>query len=437
MKSAAAERVIERCSTLKCGSFLERLNAPPQFLKKGKMNAQSDEKKKSSIKRELLIKRGDFLFSDEALPYIDAIVDDLEWKTGKKDITFSKSILEDYLKFLELIVLYPRVIVGFAKIRSTKEYRAKLRRKGHLDIENNLYKTLLNKKILYNAEVISPDNSPEKIVRDFLPKSPKLKSIFQKNLDNNKLDFDFETKKDDEIIILAESFGKAMYFSEFARTAQIPYYLSDEELDSLKWLDETENHIKHGLINFFKERLDKGSEKILRHLNQIGVPHIFPETPIASIILNESKKPDDLLLIALQLRDEFKSFRKEIIFLEEKLYNENIPIKKKQKIMKRVHSLAQEIWPEQKYSFFKETFEQSGLLYSAVSDTMTNLSLNNISNLVMEISNKPLEIVLKSIRLKKIRILLKAKKRFLNTTGCSIKLSQIFNLPRKIIDSGE
>jgi hypothetical protein len=32
IKSAVAERVIEQCSTLKGGSVLERLNAPPQFL---------------------------------------------------------------------------------------------------------------------------------------------------------------------------------------------------------------------------------------------------------------------------------------------------------------------------------------------------------------------------------------------------------------------
>jgi hypothetical protein len=32
IKSAVAERVIEQCSTLKGGSVLERLNAPPQSL---------------------------------------------------------------------------------------------------------------------------------------------------------------------------------------------------------------------------------------------------------------------------------------------------------------------------------------------------------------------------------------------------------------------
>jgi len=52
-----------------------------------------------------------------------------------------------------------------------------------------------------------------------------------------------------------------------------------------------------------------------------------------------SNRPEDFLMIALQLRDEYRDFRKEMIELETELLSEDVSLKRKMKLQRHVFQL--------------------------------------------------------------------------------------------------
>ena len=104
---------------------------------------------------------------------------------------------------------------------------------------------------------------------------------------------------------------------DFASESRTPFHISEREAANLRPRESVEDALSAGVIAALKQRLDSGAAADLERLENIGAPVVFPRTPIAAQILEHSDKPDDLLRVALDLRQEAKHFRASLRQVEE------------------------------------------------------------------------------------------------------------------------
>ena len=170
-------------------------------------------------------------------------------------------------------------------------------------------------------------------------------------------------------------------------------------------------------------------------INELGNKIIYPETPIAWQIIRDSSKLEDFLPVALQLREEYKVFRKTTIKIEEELFSDETTLKRKAKLVKELNLMAAEIWKGQENTTQRVAQDFSSLLDLTLNQA-TNLSLGNFPKLLDFVLGKPTEILLSKLHQRKVKVLMNSKKQFMSSRKWMNKLSSIFSLPEDKIKKG-
>lgn len=403
-------------------------------------------KMKSKLPRsnELPIKRGDFIFSSQTIPNPNAIL--ARWSKSNPKIIFSPYLLQHYLQFLETIILNERLILTNAVIHDStdkklldKNYIRELggvwRKQGILDIEDDLVQQLYDHDIL-KPLLLSPDSySPKFYIDKYLTLSSYLNkelNIYSKIYKRNYKSGDSEIAKRGGYLTLVSEYGVPLAISEFARDKRIPYLLGDIELSNISKLDEIETKLSTGIISFLKENLDKGTQLQIDWLSSIGTPLTFPKTPLAWKIIQNSNQPKDLIQVALQLRTDFKSFRRNMISLEEELYDETTTLQRKRKIMNEVNFMAKGLWSEEKLGYQKISQEITDFIKLIPSDFSFNPA-REIPSITSYLISKPINTLIDAFQRRKIKTLIKARKDFMKSKLWIKKLSSIFSFPEEAV----
>ncbi|HEX6372534.1 MAG TPA: hypothetical protein VF006_26675 [Longimicrobium sp.] len=230
---------------------------------------------------------------------------------------------------------------------------------------------------------------------------------------------------------LASLFGEPYYLGELARELDIPYFLSPWEHASISWTEKAELKLGTGALQFLKDRLDAGAEAQLALLSELGTPVIFPSTPIAAIILDESRQPADLLTVALQLRDEYASFRRTASDLETQMNDESLSLARRVKIAAEIHSLGNLLGNHER-GFYKETRALTGMLddvAQAAADISGAASMSSLPQLLGNLR----AYLTGARRRRKVRVLLRARKRFFVRPNRLAHVGQLFGVPKAVV----
>jgi hypothetical protein len=390
----------------------------------------------------LFAERGDFILPSEALPEPDIIV---STHSERKKVEFRADVLQDYLNFLELVVLNERLIVGYynvfadldSALKDSKAFSPLFTRyylRGSLNLYEEMFKILMEREILFKVQLDPTESSPQAQVLKHLPLSDRLRSMLDENRDFSK---DYEKDKDVvealALASLALEVGMPLHLSEIAWRAQLPYLLTPQQISAVSSVERVELNLRKSVMTHLTERLNEGARRELNRIAELGVRTVFPETPIAGQIVMDSSSPEDFLLIALQLRDEYKTFRKEMIELEAELLSEDTSLKRKIRLQRHLDSLAAELWPNNQSGIWKEALELSNILSISPLDP---LGVRGVAKLTKLILDKPSDLLLRLIRRRKVRVLLKTRKKFLESKGWPTKLAKVFQLPKRVVKDG-
>jgi hypothetical protein len=398
-------------------------------------------------------KPGDTLFTATSIPEGEVIF----WKDSKhkKDYTLHIGSLRNYLELLELLILNNRIIIGYEhpyEVRLTpKEWDNKdirlliemesglFRRVGVYSLKEQLEVMVKGKDIIIEAIVTDKEvQTPDKLVDRYLSIDQSLQKRHESNMEQAKYIgvTDKNVASDISHAILTRMYGATLYLSECCRRAGISYWLHPLEEEMLANYFQMENTVKSSVINEIKTYLDRGAQRQIEELAKLGVRTVFPQTPIASMILINSNKPEDINTVALQLREEYKQIRAYMTQIQEELWKEDTSLERKIKISKELQKLCSEIWPEKQEGWRAAVEPVTGFLNLAI-ESASSPTLQTVPKAVDFIVKQPFELITRALRRRKLRVLLEAKKNFLRSSNWSQKLAHIFNISEEEVKTAQ
>lgn len=313
---------------------------------------------------------------------------------------------------------------------------------GSLDIGKDAMQSLQMEgilsivKLMIEGEAPGQYKSPKNYIDQYFNSSNHLRDYFARVINSlDKIDNFQGDKEKLAYKVMVNRFGRPLFISDYARQSVSTYFLAPFEAEDLTKFEKRELKLAKSTIQIIKDSLDLGARKEIDKIREFGLKTIFPETPIASQILQESKDPKDMVKVALYLRNEYRSFRKYMIELESELLSESTSIKKKKTILKEINNLASELWPVEERNFRHEALELPAIL-SAAPEAILSASITDIGQLAKSILSQPIDLTLRLLRRHKVRVLLKSKKEFLKSSKWAETLAAIFRLKKEEIIRG-
>ena len=396
--------------------------------------------KKNSEGQAILVRRGDLLLAHNAIPNADHIL----WPDPPGGpLTLNVNALEDYLRFLEFVVLYDRIIVVESPYMTgtscevvtggMRVFRIPLVRRCPLDLQEGCNKTLEKEQILKKQTVESDDPMPEDFVTMYAA-TPKVRNALQKEwrIASDDDEWSGQFKNDLAFARVARSFGSAMFLSNFAKQTQAPIVFSSEQTDAIGGIEKSELSMRRAVINDLKERLDAGALDEIKRIEARGVNTIFPQTPLGWEIVRDAIVPEDLLDIALDLRKEYKQLRESMIEVDKIVLSETSTIQDKKKALREIEGLAREIWPTCRDGVHEKVLtEASSLLELAAAMGKPDGGLD-VSAKLAKILSTPIGLILRALRRRRVKVLLKAKREFMYGRDFIGKIASVFNIPESI-----
>ncbi|TXN34990.1 hypothetical protein FVB32_10355 [Flagellimonas hymeniacidonis] len=391
-------------------------------------------------KPNLTIQKGDIMLSPEMLPWADAIV-----TTSAKNQLFDSTLLKRYLDFLELVVLNNRLLISY-KPKTDLSARVddelippplySFKVKGDLNLDENMTNFLDKQGILLSGRLPACKYKDDlEVIEKYLPYNKDLKQYYSKAQEVVFRQYskirDKEVVHQLTLIQMGEDIGNTLYLNEAFKQFELPYILAEENTYLIETIEENERKTQTGVINYLKKSLNDGALKEVERLATIGGSTVFPYTPIASEIVMNSNNPEDFLKVAMELRTSYKKFREEMVEIEKMLFDSELSLKKKLKLVKTIEGLANELWSNHTNGFRKSTIEISGL-----SDILEPMTYASSAGLVKKILEYPTDLILSHLRKRKVRVMLNSKKNFLSSKDLTQKLTTIFHLPKQDIIDG-
>lgn len=388
---------------------------------------------------------GDVLFSTRRMPTGGILF----WKDFNNKGAGCKIFIDnlrDYLKLLELLVLFERVIVGefptiverftvnetnSEKVKmALEDYSLLYRLAPALELGEDLKNRTEEKGIIVDAVLENKQlQSPSELVQRYMNVDKHLEDKFEERCTEIKRGY----KLDDRLAArvaettLAMDYGGPLYISEFCRLAGIAYWLDEEEEKMLANLQILESSTRTQVIGALKESLDIGARKELETIEKLGVNTIFPESPIASSIIMESNRPEDLNIVALQMRDKFSNLRCYMNEIQKEILNEDVSLEKKIKLSKEIETMRNELWKE-KHQGWETILNQTTSLIHTVIGASTMPIVYSLPDIVLFLLGQPYASIRGAIRKRKIRVLLESKRDFLRSKNCIGKIASIFGI---------
>ena len=388
---------------------------------------------------------GDVLFSVRGMP-TGGILFWKDFDNKGEGCKIRIDSLRNYLKLLELLVLFERVIVGeFPTIverftvNETNDEKVKMALDDYsvlyrivpaLDLGKDLRDRTKEKGIIVDAVLENKQLQPPiELVARYMNIDKYLENESRERSSDIKRHYELDDRLAARITVatLALDYGGPLYISEFCRLAGIAYWLSGTEERMLANLQRLEYSTRTQVIGAFKESLDIGARKELENIEKLGVNTIFPESPIASSIIMESNHPEDLNIVALQMRDKFSNLRCYMNEIQKEILNEDVSLEKKIKLSKEIEKMRNELWKE-KHQGWETILNQTTSLIHTVIGASTMPTVYSLPNIVLFLLGQPYASIRGAIRKRKIRVLLESKRDFLRSKNCIGKIASIFGI---------
>lgn len=383
---------------------------------------------------------GDVLISSEAIPYPGDILQGFN-TDSRVEPYFNLGRLRSFLEFLEYVILCERLICPVPSFlpQTNRIVNGKgtwlnfvvFGANGDLDFSiENVGDKLADSGVLISAVIDIGDATSDDTIARLMPSSSYLQRAFAGYLHSSE-----KTGKYDKFAMaqahMAARIGTPLHIAEAARIARLPYILGEVQSRDLVGYESEILKVRRSVTQILVERLNHGAREELAKLANLGAPLPFPETPFASLIVQNATTPRGMLDAALQLRSEFALFRREMNQIEADLTSENLPTKIRLKRLKEIEWLADSLWRDKPTDLRATAMTLSDALL-AVPEALSAPSLGSVKTVAEKFSALPVDRLLDIYRQRKVRLLIKAKKSFLNSASSLRRLAKIFDIPESI-----
>lgn len=393
---------------------------------------------------KLKLSPGDVLLSSMALPYPGAIVTGTK---GSKNEPFEPYLdfrsIRRLLEFLEHVVLCERLILQVPQYASVSErlIRGKawgdfavFQAVGDLDYTTeSLGKRLEQAGVLFPAQLAIGTSTADDLVGALLPNSGWMKKRFAYFADGAT---HLPIKRQASYINaqMAAHVGAPLHILEAAGLTGIPFIQSDYEAKGLAGYEREALRVRRSVTQLLLDRLNHGARKEIEKLADVGPVSVFPETPIARLIVSEAKTPEGLVETALALRGEFAGFRSAMNQLQSDLVSESLSLSVRLKRLHELEQLADALWKEPRKDLRTNAQAISEALF-AIPEVVATPSVNSVASLANKLIALPVERLIGLYKHRKIRLLQKAKRNFLHNNDATAKLAEIFGVSETVARS--
>ncbi len=364
-------------------------------------------------------KVGRIILSKFSFPSADAII-------NKKNNTISRQFLREYISFLEIIVLYEELLIVNQPFTVTLEdYNDRsspiysdfdyLDFAGDAQLNDGISK--LRSTESWIQEVIFDINGLAADPTIFAAKTIEVMAGGAENLGH--------PPHAEDLYQTVFSHGQAMAAFEVARSLNLPFFGPKVEYHPLVLKQEEEAKIvERNITSRFKERLDSGAKEILEQISRYSDQYNFDVSPISALILERAYEPKDMLFVALDLRDEYRSFRRRNQELEEILFDQNASKQKKLAAIDEIDRVLTNLWGKHEGGFARHLKTTGGIIDQALDYSKDGLTLKN---LIQFVSSAPMEYIVEQVRRRNYRVLFDAKDSFLRQASVESKVAQLFS----------
>lgn len=417
-------------------------------------DAENDLKLSQQERPVLESLSSDILLSYEALPYPGAILrgfrkrrDDLDVIPEISDVIpefepyVDFSEIQNLLEFLEHVVLCERLIltkprlaektISLVEGAETEWDFSVYSFTGDLNFgTEELVNKLENAGVLMEAELHVGEATADDFISANIQGSQWLKNRYAKFLEYasqiGQLD-----KADYANAKMAFFIGVPLHTAQAAGMAGVPFILGSRETQEISGYEQENLRTRRSVTQLLLDRLNTGARKEIKKLSEFGPAWIFPETPIAQMLVDRASSVGGLVDAALEIRKEFVEFRKLMNQIQFDLIENSLPLSKRLRRLRELEFLADSLWKENKTNFRTAATPVAEAL-CAIPEVTTKPSMNSITELATKLLALPVEQLISIYRRRKIRLLIKAKKNFLNNADATCKLAQILGVPIEI-----
>jgi hypothetical protein len=390
---------------------------------------------------------GDILISHEALPYPGAILRGFRKRQNDSEfvpeyepyVDFGE--IKELLEFLEHVVLCERLILAKPRLaKKTIEIAegedtcwdfSVYRLTGDLDFgTEELVNQLESAGVVMEAELHVGEATADDFISTNIQSNRWLKDRYAKFLEH-ALPIEGFNKTDYAKSKMAVFIGAPLHTAQAAGMAGVPYILGSREIQEVIGYEQENLRVRRSVTKILLDRLNRGARNEIEKLAELGPARIFPETPIAQIIVNRASNVKGLVDAALELRKEFVEFRKLMNQIESDLVQNSQPLSKRLRRMRELEFLANSLWKENKTDFRTTATSVSEAL-NAIPEVAAKPSMISITELATKLLALPVEKLIAVYRRRKIRLLINAKKNFLKNADATDKLAQIFGVSKEV-----
>jgi hypothetical protein len=375
---------------------------------------------------------GDLVIVADAFSPSDAIIE-----RGDKKLEFQPHRLADILRFLECIVLYDRIVVGSCS------FKTPLSRQGPVeswfrmykivsisptrDYEDRMPTQLQTAGVLSYCTVDLPDISAREHFDQNLAHSSLIRRLIKKVQK-------YLTEREYAVLTTWITLGRPLYVAEAARRANVPYLVERDPANRIARFEIAERRQYLSVVEQLRESIGRAAQRELDRIAALTGRTPFPPTPIAMQILSMVDRGEDLCAAALQLRQDYQSFRRHMIELDCEMHSDHVTLRRKLRILNEMQAITDDLWPAQMRGRRREFVDAASVI--AGLPTAVPTGPVSVASLVNTILTKPIDVFISAVRRRRYRMLFRANRTFLRSKGMTDRLAKIFGVNRRVIADG-
>ncbi len=396
-----------------------------------------------SVKRKVLkAAPGDVLFSRHSMPVPEIILTgfDAERRFENEQPEVNLNALQGFLELLEFVVLTERLVVPIPQFQpetirliEDEEFEFMVYRVvGNLSYDTEaLLDRLGDAGVLCEAQIDVGCKTADDVIAQLLPVSKALRAHCAKFSEYAR-GYGDELRTAIVNAKMAVRIGAPLHVALAAGRARVPYVLDGRERRYVESYERESLRSRKTVGRMLLDRINASARREVSQLINIGVPTVFPETPIASMILHSSATPAEMVDVALQLRDQFASFRHHLNGIEHDLANEDQSLKVRLKRVRELERLAASLWPKAKTDLCTSAVNVADALL-AIPELAAAPSPEGASKMIERLAQLPLDVIMDAFRRRKVRLFIKARHAFLHNRDATDRISKVLNVPASLV----
>jgi len=342
------------------------------------------------------------------------------------NIMSEKLFLSDILYlsiFLESFVLYDELcVVDIPEIKYPSELMDKIFSQKKIDSKDLEYQ-LEEKLLLKNRFNTNPTfyalgnyNTPVKIIEPEVNQYhennykvfEKLEQFYGETAANSYVAFDVDQIK----FALSNDYSLILDYTSYMQKA-------------IRYVDLTNKNRTSQLIKHYNIFSDSFQKELTTRLVQEGSNKPIFIPPITSVILNRAKKKENILKIALELREEFSKLRKAFREYEAKIVDDSLSIQESLNASYELENIIKQLFPKPDSPFVNKLTEWRDI--SDLVRLIDGASATDFSSFGKLFLGNPIKEIIRRIKRRKVKYLFKLRDDFIQIKNYGNLVQKIFN----------